>query len=349
MTNKSVNSNPESTPFTINADLLDTPIIVCDNNFKIVYKNRAASYLKLRRSGSYITNYISSNDKLLLKENNFENTPCVYIPLTLNEEQDSSVFAYICSYAFEENSTIWIIPQMINSSLRLLKNNEKFQNNLQSFIPLAAHCIIADKSTNHSPSQNDLAKIIAQKCTLTSINRLFGIAPTDTLAFEYMASILRRFIFEHFSSMGYNITVDLTDTSRLLLVDNSNEFMCLYLNLLMHLLDCSDQPCTNIKFKIEGNMAVIETNIHLKVVPNCKNDLDWLSFTFLNHSLNFTDAYKFCQMLGFDVTILPYNDEIYNCKVLMKSRVYMPGLLCSPSDDDFDVMYNKFIYFLKYI
>ncbi len=349
MTNKSVNLNPESTPFTINADILDTPIIVCDNNFKIVYKNRAASYLKLRRLGSYITSYISSEHKLLLQKNDFEINPCIFLTLNLTGNQSDTLSAYVCPYSFKPNCTIWIIPKITNTAIWYLNHNDSFQNKMLSFIPLTARCIIANESSNHIENSNDIANIIAKKCVLTSINYLSGITPASTIGFEYISAILRRFILEHIPPIGYSANINLAPTSNLFLVCNSNEFLCLYLNLLICILDCSNQPFVNIDFKIEGNMAVIETKVDLKLVPLCQNDLDWLAFTYQSHSYNFTICCKLCQLLGFDVTILPCNEEPYNCKVLMKSRVCMPGLLRSPSDDDFDVMYNKFIYFLKYI
>lgn len=347
MASNSVNFTPENTPFTINADILDTPVLVCDSDFKIIYKNRASCCLEIKRLGSYITHYISSNDKNLLQQNNFSNTPCICLYLNLKDNKNQNFCAYVCNHTQTNGNTLWIIPRMPSVYFKYLSHINDFQSKLLSFMPSVARCIVANKSSNQWQTQHDLAKIISQKCLLTAINYLSSFTPSNTIAFEYMVSILRRFIFEHFTPLGYNVNVISIQTYHLFLVENSSVFLCLYLNLLITLLECSKLPHANINVKLENDMVVIETSVNLEFVPDCQNDLDWLAFIYKNHSFNFTVCCKLCEILGFKVNIFPYSDGIYNCKISLKSRILLPGMLRSPSNDDFDVMYNKFIYFLK--
>lgn len=349
VTNNFINSVSENLPFKINTDTLNSPILICTDKFKILYKNKSSSFLGVKRVGSYITHHISDRDIELLKLNDFEINPCICVNLHTANKNEESVLAFVCKYSFDSNRTLWFFPKINEMFINSAAQNDDFKSDLLRFFPYVARFITAEKPTTDEASSIKLSVALSKACIYSAIDRFSVFSEFPTLSYNSLTSLVQRFISENFEPLGYNLHITSITPKEFFLVKDPHVLLSMYFNLLLSLLECSEIPAGEITVTIENCEAVIKTCIQLEFEPNLETDLNFLASVYQSRSLDFTVCCKLCNMLGLKIDISPCKKQLYNYEFSLRTPLSLPSRMHSPTEDNFDVMYNKLLYFLTYI
>lgn len=328
-------------PFMVYADQSNTPILVCDEEYKIVYKNTSAKYLEFKRIGSFVTNHLSKQDRLRLHEHNFDKNPCFCSTLDNQSSQYSVVF--VCKYPINPCNTLWIIPKMPSIAL------QHWGNKLKSFIPIFAHCINAEEPGNtHRLSEKDnVIQIIKRKSLAIALENFISSKNQNPQDYSTTALMIQRFLTTHLPSVGYKPEVTYYSANNFFLIQNANVFACLYLNTLFTLLECTALNTVKVTIKTENSSSAIETKLCLANAPKAATSLIDLASNYQEHTIDLMLCHEILSLYNIDTEIYPIDGDEYNYTVIMKSDLLMPGLLCSPVlDCSLDDLYNKFLLFL---
>ncbi len=301
------------TQSSINADIVDTPIFICDINDDIIYKNNAAYLANAPRKNTSILAYIPERDRIKYISVKNGESQCECISVFFGE---SSVTGYVCQYKSYSLETFFIIPKSVGGF-----TDSKHALNFRNYISKLAKTI--DYGFESCKKQRRVLKGIEllRSSNFLCLMQIMSLSRTMSMHASDAQSVIVRYLSRELLPAGYSINgADINDECNSIYFENSEILISAFMNMLTVFI--SEEPGNvNISVKNIDKTVCFEALFRSRLeIDKRYDDIITFAENFPEKECEISILQFLCNELGWDIKITPYFSSDSNMILSLTSK-----------------------------